>query len=44
MIEKIPFGKTGHLSSRTIFGSVSLGGVSQSEADRALDLLWQYGV
>ena len=25
MIEKIPFGKTGHLSSRTIFGSVSLG-------------------
>ena len=44
MIEKIPFGKSGHLSSRTIFGSVSLGAVSQSEADRALDLLWQYGV
>lgn len=44
MIEKTPFGKTGHLSSRTIFGSVSLGGVSQSEADRALDLLWEYGV
>jgi aryl-alcohol dehydrogenase-like predicted oxidoreductase len=44
MIEKIPFGKTGHLSSRTIFGSVSLGGVSQSEADRTLDLLWEYGV
>jgi aryl-alcohol dehydrogenase-like predicted oxidoreductase len=44
MIEKIPFGKTGHRSSRTIFGSVSLGGVSQSEADRTLDLLWEYGV
>lgn len=44
MIEKIPFGKTGHQSSRTIFGSVSLGGVSQSEADRTLDLLWEYGV
>jgi aryl-alcohol dehydrogenase-like predicted oxidoreductase len=44
MIEKIPFGKTGHRSSRTIFGSVSLGAVSQSEADRALDLLWEYGV
>lgn len=44
MIEKIPFGKTGHQSSRTIFGSVSLGGVSQSEADRALDLLWEFGV
>ncbi len=44
MIEKIPFGKTGHQSSRTIFGSVSLGEVSQSEADRALDLLWEFGV
>ena len=44
MIKKIAFGKTGHQSSRTIFGSVSLGKVSQSEADRALDLLWEYGV
>ena len=44
MIEKIPFGKTGHQSSRTVFGSVSLGGVSQTEADRALDLLWEFGV
>ena len=44
MIKKISFGKTGHQSSRTIFGSVSLGRASQSEADRVLDLLWQYGV
>lgn len=44
MIQKILFGKTNHQSSRAIFGSVSLGGVSQSEADRALDLLWEYGV
>lgn len=44
MIKKISFGKTGHQSSRTIFGSVSIGRASQSEADRALDLLWQYGV
>ena len=44
MIEKIAFGKTGHQSSRTIFGSVSLGRASQSEADRTLDLLWKYGV
>ena len=44
MIKKISFGKTGHQSSRTIFGSVSLGGVTQSEADRALDLLWEYGI
>ena len=44
MIDKIPFGKTGHQSTRTIFGAVSLGAVSQYEADQALDLLWKYGV
>lgn len=44
MIEKMPFGKTGHHSSRAIFGSVSLGRASQSEADRALGLLWEFGV
>ena len=44
MIEKMPFGKTGHQSSRAIFGSVSIGRASQSEADRALDLLWEFGV
>ena len=44
MIDKIPFGKTGHQSSRAIFGSVSLGGISQSEADPILELLWQYGI
>ena len=44
MIAKIPFGKTGHQSSRTIFGSVSIGRLSQSEADKALDLLWEFGV
>lgn len=44
MIEKILFGKSGHQSSRAIFGSVSLGGVSQYEADRTLDLLLEFGV
>jgi len=44
MIEKIPFGKSGHQSSRTIFGSVSLDGVSASDADRVLDLLFEFGV
>ena len=44
MIEKMLFGKTGHQSSRTIFGSVSLGRISQSEADPVLDLLWEFGV
>ena len=44
MIDKIPFGKTGHASSRTIFGSVSLSGASQLEADRTLDLLFEFGI
>lgn len=44
MIEKIPFGRTGHLSSRTIFGAVSLAVIDQDEADRALDLLLEYGI
>ena len=45
MIPKLTFGRTGHLSTRAIFGA---GGVwlafTQSEADRTLDLLLQYGV
>ena len=44
MIEKLPFGKTGHLSSKAIFGSVSLGRLDQPESDRVLDLLWESGV
>lgn len=43
-IEKMPFGRTGHNSSRTIFGAVALAEVSQSDADRTLDTLFQYGV
>jgi aryl-alcohol dehydrogenase-like predicted oxidoreductase len=44
MIEKIPFGRTGHLSTRTLFGAAALGNVSQADADRTLDVLLQYGV
>ncbi|MBN2659414.1 MAG: aldo/keto reductase [Spirochaetales bacterium] len=44
MIDKIEFGKTGHLSSRTIFGAAALGWISQEEADPALDLLLSYDV
>lgn len=39
-----PFGRTGHRSTRTIFGAASLGSVSQEEADRTLEVLLQYGV
>jgi aryl-alcohol dehydrogenase-like predicted oxidoreductase len=43
-IAKQPFGRTGHVSSRTIFGAAALGSVSQADADRTLDLLLEYGV
>ena len=44
MIEKRRFGRTGHMSTATIFGAAALKNVSQGEADRALDLLLEYGV
>ncbi len=44
MIPKAPFGRTGHLSTRTIFGAAALGRVTQAEADRTLDVLLAYGV
>ncbi|MEJ5249130.1 MAG: aldo/keto reductase [Caldilinea sp.] len=43
-IEKRMFGRTGHMSTVTIFGAVALASVSQAEADRTLDLLLEYGV
>lgn len=44
MITTIPFGRTGHNSTRTIFGAAALGSASQDEADRALDILLEYGI
>jgi aryl-alcohol dehydrogenase-like predicted oxidoreductase len=44
MILQQAFGRTGHLSSRTIFGGASLWDVSQAEADRTLEVLLEYGV
>jgi len=44
MIERRPFGRTGHLSSVTLFGAAALARVSQAEADRALEVLLRYGV
>jgi aryl-alcohol dehydrogenase-like predicted oxidoreductase len=44
MIEKLPFGRTGHLSSRVIFGGYALSEATQAEADRILELLLEYGV
>ena len=39
-----PFGRTGHVSTRTLFGAAALGHVLQDEADRGLDVLLRYGV
>ena len=44
MIEKRPFGRTGHMSTVTLFGAAALGRVSQADADRTLDVLLAYGV
>ncbi len=44
MIRKQPFGRTGHMSTVTLFGAAALGRVTQAEADRTLDLLLEYGV
>jgi predicted aldo/keto reductase-like oxidoreductase len=44
MIEKLPFGRTGHLSTRTLFGSAALGDVTQEDADQTIELLLRYGV
>ncbi|HET9783181.1 MAG TPA: aldo/keto reductase [Candidatus Dormibacteraeota bacterium] len=44
MIAKDEFGRTGHHSSRVIFGAASLGHVSQKVADKTLELLLEHGV
>jgi aryl-alcohol dehydrogenase-like predicted oxidoreductase len=44
MIERRPFGRTGHQSTVTLFGAAALARVSQDEADRALEVLLRHGV
>lgn len=44
MISQAHFGRTGHLSTRTLFGAAALSRVTQAEADQTLELLLQYGV
>jgi aryl-alcohol dehydrogenase-like predicted oxidoreductase len=44
MIPTQPFGKTGHESTRTIFGAAALWGSTEEEAEAALALLDQYGI
>jgi aryl-alcohol dehydrogenase-like predicted oxidoreductase len=44
MIERAPFGATGHESSRVIFGAAALGDVSKADADRTLEVLLEHGI
>lgn len=44
MIPQAPFGRTGHISTRAIFGAAALGGVTQADADRTLDVLLAHGI
>ncbi|HLZ20987.1 MAG TPA: aldo/keto reductase [Ktedonobacterales bacterium] len=43
-IATLPFGRAGHVSTRTIFGAASLSQVTQKEADQALEVLLAFGV
>src|SRR5205823_3452170 len=43
-IPLLPFGRTGHQSTRVIFGGAALGRVSQDVADRALEVLLEHDI
>ena len=44
MLPTHPFGRTGHESTRLLFGAAALATATQDEADRALELLLRAGV
>ena len=44
MIERARFGRTGHQSSRTIFGAAALSRATAAETDRALELVERFGL
>lgn len=44
MIETIPFGSTGHHSTRTLFGAAALGGMRQEKADQVLATAREFGL
>lgn len=43
-IAQLAFGKTGHMSTRTLFGAAALSRVTQAEADETMELILRYGV
>jgi aryl-alcohol dehydrogenase-like predicted oxidoreductase len=44
MIPIQPFGRTGHESTRLLFGAAALGNVSQDEADQTMELIREHGI
>ncbi len=44
MIPTFPFGRTGHQSTRALFGAAALGRVTQAEADQTMELIISHGV
>jgi aryl-alcohol dehydrogenase-like predicted oxidoreductase len=44
MIETLPFGRTGHRSTRILFGAAALGAMKQERADRVLETILEFGV
>ena len=44
MIPTHPFGRTGHESTRTIFGAAAFSRVTQEEADQTMEVIRRYGV
>jgi aryl-alcohol dehydrogenase-like predicted oxidoreductase len=44
MIEQLPFGRTGHRSTRVIFGAAALGSMRQERADQVLEVVRAAGI
>lgn len=44
MIQKMEFGKTGHISTRALFGAAAFYNVTQLEADRTMEVVEEYGI
>jgi aryl-alcohol dehydrogenase-like predicted oxidoreductase len=44
MIDRLPFGRSGHDSARTLFGAAALGSMRQQRADELLEVLLEFGV
>ena len=44
MLERIPFGRTGHMSSRILFGAAALGGMKPERAVSTLEMILKAGI